>query len=152
MNGRLAVKAVIVRENTLLCVKLKDYADVIAGDYWCLPGGTLEAGETLTAGLHHEMMEETNIPPQIGSLLYISHYHANQREHLEFFFHVSNAEDYTNIDLSNASHAAEEIAALEFVNPKITHILPKFLTTEPLADQISQSLPTKVFSDLTNHS
>jgi ADP-ribose pyrophosphatase YjhB (NUDIX family) len=146
MNRRVAVKAIVVNANKLLCVRLKGYAGAIAGDYWCLPGGGIEEGEALAPALHREIIEETNIAPQLGNLLYVNHFLLDGREHLEFFFHVTNADDYLAVDLSTASHAAEEIAELDFVDPKHAHILPEFLTTEPLAEVISNPQPTKIFT------
>lgn len=146
MNRRLAVRAVILHEDKLLCVKLKGYAGTIPGDYWCLPGGTVEEGEALLSALQREMIEETNITPVIGNLIYINHFTHKGDEHLEFFFHVINTQDYIDLDLSAASHAAEEIAELAFVDPKNAHILPEFLTTEPLTEVIGNPQPTKIFT------
>lgn len=55
---------------------------------------------------------------------------------------------YKNINVSVASHTEEEIAELDFVDPKVTHILPEFLTSEPIMEQINNSWPTKIFNYL----
>lgn len=151
MDRRVAVRAVIVKNGTLLCVRLKPYDDTVIalGDnWWCTPGGSVEPGEGLVAALQREMVEETNVQPVIGAMLYVHQYEFRGKDNLEFFFHVTNAEDYLEIDLSRASHGAKEIAEIGFVNPQKTNILPKFLTTEPIAKQIAQCNPTKIFSYL----
>ena len=148
MSRRLAVRAVVFLDGKLLCVRLKSYNNVVAGDYWCLPGGTLEDTEALLPALRREIIEETNIEPKVGNLLYVQQFGKAGKEHLEFMFHVTNAADFINVDLSLASHAAKEIEILDFVDPANTHILPAFLTTEPIAEQIRTSQPVKFFDYL----
>lgn len=64
-------------------------------------------------------------------------------EFLEFFFHVTNGEDYLNIDLSKTTHGEQEIAEIGFVDPRQSQVLPTFLATEPLAEKTQG--PTIVF-------
>lgn len=146
MGRRISVRAVIVHEAKLLCVRLKNYKGSIPGDFWCLPGGTLEEGESLTGGLIREMVEETGIVPKVGNLLYVNHFKQDRQEHIEFMFHVTNTDDYLNLDLQDALYAEEEIAEIALVEPKTTRILPEYLTTEPIAEQINNSVPTKIFT------
>lgn len=136
--------------NKLLCVKLKSYPGAISGDYWCLPGGTLEEGETLIPALEREMVEETGIKPVVGELLYIQQFleKSKNKEHLEFFFHVTNSGDYQTIDLAQTTHGAEEIEAIGFVDPKNAEILPKFLTTEPLSEHAKARAAVKIFTNM----
>lgn len=146
MKRRLAARAIVLNKGRLLAVKLKSYGDAIQGNYWCLPGGSIEIGEDLVAAVRREMIEETGIEPQIGNLLYIQQFILNEMEHVEFFFHVTNSEDYLNIDLSKASHAEEEVAEIDFIDPKENHILPAFLQTEDIKSQTTNNLPTRLFS------
>lgn len=106
----------------------------------------MDDGETLTDAIKREMTEETGIPPTIGELLYVHQFTYEDSEQFEFFFHITNATDYLNIDMSLASHANKEIAEFGFVDPSATHILPKFLATENLAQHISDKAPVKTFS------
>jgi len=115
---------------------------------WCLPGGGLDEGESLLAGVEREMIEETGVEPKIGELLYVQQFAYNDKDYLEFFFHVTNADDYVNVDLSKTTHGAHEIAEIAFVDPASTNILPKFLMTEPLAEKASKPSPTTLFSFL----
>ncbi len=141
MNRRVSVRAIVYRERKLLCVRLQPYNGVSAlmANSWCTPGGGLDVREGLLDGIRREMIEETGITPKVGSLLYIQQFVTSHTdsEHLEFFFHIANAEDYLHIDLSKTSHGQVEIAEIGFVDPATTNILPKFLTTENISAKIA---------------
>jgi ADP-ribose pyrophosphatase YjhB (NUDIX family) len=57
---------VIVQDGRVLLVKRR--YEPLAGR-WSLPGGTLELGETLEAGLAREMREETGLHVDIGPVI-----------------------------------------------------------------------------------
>lgn len=138
-------------EDKLLCVRLNsNYKKnmTIKPNFWCVPGGSLDDGEPLTLGLQREIIEETGVKPEIGRLLYVQQFLHNGKEHLEFFFHVSNTKDYLDIDLSKSTHGEIEIAEIAFINPVMKSVLPKFLTLESIAEHIEVHAPTKIFSYL----
>lgn len=141
MERRVAVRAIVVHKGQLLCARLKSYKN--EGDratFWSTPGGGLDAEEDLVSGLVREMLEETGIRPDVGALLYIQQYVDSSREYLEFFFHVQNAADYVNIDLSATSHGTIEIEEIAFINPHMADVpvLPLFLKNVDLeADSMS---------------
>lgn len=152
MERRISVRGVAVHNGKLLCVRLKQYKGAlkVASEtpWWCTPGGGLDAGESLTDGIMREMLEETGITPKVGRLLYVQQFTSQGRdqEYLEFFFHIENAEDYLNIDLTKTTHGDTEIAEIAFVDPKTTNILPKFFTTEDLPTFIANNHPVKFFT------
>jgi ADP-ribose pyrophosphatase YjhB (NUDIX family) len=117
-------------------------------DYWCLPGGGLDEGETLIAGVEREMIEETGVAPVIGTLLYVQQFVHEDVDYLEFFFHITNSNDYLHIDLSKTTHGEKEIAEIGFVDPKAVTIQPEFLATEALREVAASNGPTKVISRL----
>jgi ADP-ribose pyrophosphatase YjhB (NUDIX family) len=148
MNRRIAVRGVALHEGKLLCVKLKAYGGKEAREFWCTPGGGVDTGESLLNALHREMIEETGVSPQIGKLLYIQQFPFEGEEQLEFFFEIINAPDYLTPKLQLASHAAQEISRLEFIDPKTHHILPEFFANEDIEVHIAQSGAPKIFSYL----
>ena len=106
-------------------------------DYWCTPGGGLDPHESLQAGLVREMIEETGVSPEIGKLLYIQQYHEeNGREYLEFFYHITNVDDYETIDLASTTHGEIEVAEYGFIDPAQENILPAFLQSTDIAKDI----------------
>jgi len=110
-----------------------------------LPGGTVEDGEEIKEALVRELIEETNIAPTIGELLYVHQFIHEDTEHLEFFFHIKNPEDFLSIDLSKTSHGGAEIEAIDFVDINKTVILPNFLKHESF-DTINDSVePVKFY-------
>lgn len=144
---RVTVRAVVLHEGKMLCVRQRHYAGAVMSiaDNWCIPGGGLDPGESLVDGVTREMVEETGVKPVIGKLLYIQQFAYDGTEFLEFFFHVTNATDYLDIDLSKTTHGETEIAEIAFVDPATTDILPKFLTTEPLEADAQNGI-TRIFS------
>lgn len=156
MNRRIAVRGIAMKDGKLLCARLKPYDGLVLNPsqvepWWCLPGGGLDIGESLIEGVEREFIEETGIKPKIGNLLYIQQFstpHTNT-EHLELLFHITNAVDYVNIDLSKASHGAAEIEEIDFVDPKTTNILPEFLQIEDIGSRIVANSAPKLFSFLT---
>ncbi len=150
MVRRISVRGIVLHKGKLLCVRLKPYKDSLRlkdnSDYWCLPGGGLNEGEALLAGVEREMVEETGIKPAIGNLLYVQQFAHGERDYLEFFFHIKNAEDYLRIDLSETTHGELEIAEINFIDPAVVRVLPEFLQAEPLSEVIAGNGPTKIFS------
>ena len=63
---QLAVGAVVVHDGALLMVR-RDQEP--AKGLWSVPGGRLEKGEYLSAGVAREVKEETGVEISVGSLL-----------------------------------------------------------------------------------
>jgi len=62
----VGVGAVIVRDGQVVIVKRR--YEPLAG-HWSLPGGTLELGETLEAGVIREIREETGLDVDVGPVI-----------------------------------------------------------------------------------
>ena len=150
INRRVAVRAIVTNGEEILCVKLKKFPgteSIEAQDFWCTPGGGVDIGEPLLEALEREMLEETGVIPVIGKLLYVQQFQHNDWEHLEFFFHVTNFDDYNDINLDNTTHGGLEIAEVGFIIPGDKNVMPEFLTyTDISKDVLSDS--TKFFNNL----
>ena len=150
INRRIAVRGIVIHDNKILLVRLK-HTKVVPEWVrlsWCLPGGGLWDDEAITDGLIREMIEETGVRPFIGNLLYINQFNSNDKNHIEFFFHVKNSEDYLNPDISKSSHGLEELEEIDFKDLKSTPILPEFLTQEDVIRHIEKNEPTKIFTTI----
>lgn len=76
---RTSAKAVIIREGKLLAIK--NYAP--GGDWYILPGGGQNHGESLTEALKRECMEEASIHVDPGDILFIRDYISRNHEFAE---------------------------------------------------------------------
>lgn len=129
---RVTVRGIIIKDGKLFAQRLNK-RDGGVNDYWCTPGGGLDDSESLHAGLTRELIEETGVMPVIGKLLFVQQYADEKREYLEFFFEVTNVDDYERIDLHATSHGAIEVAEFGFIDVATERILPKFLQNKDLS-------------------
>lgn len=142
---RINVRAIVWRDGKLLAVKHNDHG--AESKVWFVPGGGLDPHESLQDGVRREIMEETGVKAHVGKLLFIQQFESRRadfKEELEFFFHVENHEDFTDINLANTSHGLAEIARIEFIDPTEVDILPKMLGELPIADYIATDKPVHV--------
>jgi len=148
MDRRVAARGIIVKDGKLLAVKLKDYASdgARAIGHWVTPGGKLDPKEPLVEGVKREIKEELGIEAKVGNLLYIQQFTHHDIEQLEFFFHITNADDFLDLDLSKTSHGLEEVDEIDFIDTSTSNVLPKFLRDEDLKDL--NNIPTKIFNYL----
>ncbi len=73
---RISAKAIIVEHRRLLVLKNRDSA----GDWYMLPGGGQEHGETLPAALNRECLEEIGSGVTVGRLRFIRDYIGRHHE------------------------------------------------------------------------
>lgn len=101
-NFIIRIRAIIVHDDKLLVIRNA------ANDFYCLPGGKLELGETIHEGLKREVTEELGISPQIGRLLFTNNYIENNgNQSIEFIFEATNGEDYLDEKNLKGTHSFE---------------------------------------------
>lgn len=143
---RIGVRAIVYKDGKLLAVRHKSKSGT-QKDFWCVPGGGLDPGESLEAGLQREMREELGIDVVIGRLLFMQQFastRADCSEELEFFFLVENVGDFDVIDYTHTSHGTEELARCEFIDAANERVLPEFLGTLDLEKYTSTVQPVYV--------
>jgi ADP-ribose pyrophosphatase YjhB (NUDIX family) len=95
-------RAIIFHEGKLLVLRHP------IADYYALPGGRMEFGETIHNCVKREITEELGVEPQIGKLLFINNYVENDgNQSVEFFFEVTNNKDYINEKELKGTHSFE---------------------------------------------
>lgn len=139
---RNSAKAIIIRNGALLCTKNVGWR---GDDFYLLPGGGQEHGETLTQALERECREEIGARVRVGQLRYVRDYigknHAFSERHsgvhaVEFMFECELLEEP---DVSNVTNPDSGQVGLVWIglNELHTHqIFPSDLTrllasTEP---------------------
>jgi 8-oxo-dGTP diphosphatase len=95
MYIRISAKAIIIQDGRLLAIQKQDPA----GDYYILPGGGQNPGETLLQALQRECMEETGVAVAPGELRFVREYIG---QHHEF---ASWDSDLHQIELMFTCHA-----------------------------------------------
>lgn len=80
MGIRNSAKAIIVQDDKLLAIKMKDEE----GDFYILPGGGQEQGENLHEALTRECIEELGEEVEIGELIFVREYIGKNHEHSAF--------------------------------------------------------------------
>lgn len=140
-NRRVNVRGIIYKDGKLFCQKLKNSHTLHSSEFWSTPGGGLDFGESLQEGLVREMIEETGVTPEIGNLLFIQQFMDGEREQLEFFYHITNADDYEVLDLDTTTHGTIEVDEYGFIDPKTTAVKPTFLAERDIETAISASSP-----------
>lgn len=158
IERRVTVRGIVADENGhVFAVKHTDRNTGGESEFWALPGGGLDIGESLTDGLTREFEEELGIVPEIGRLLFVqqfryTHRTGKQTEKMEFFFHVSNTNEFqSDIDLSKTSHG-HELARVAFIDPASSDLLPDFLQTTSLREFIDTNQPVRFVNNLDRES
>lgn len=147
---RINVRAIIYQDGKLLAVRHKA-RDGSPAPYYAIPGGGLDPQESLTDGLKRELLEETGVDASIGRLLFIQQFPSRRSkclEELEFFFEITNPQDFTAIDLENTSHGHKELAVCEFITPSQSVVYPVFLQTIDVRAYVDQVRPVLVVDNL----
>ena len=126
MTPRIKVRGLITHGNKAFLVRLEN-----SPDFWCIPGGGWEQGETLTDTLTREIIEELGITPKVGNLLYIQQFGGKGNyTPPEFIFHITNGQDFIHVDLEKTTHGKAEIREFGFFDPRTVPFLPEFIADE----------------------
>jgi mutator protein MutT len=108
----VGVGAVIVNDGKVVLVKRR--FEPLAGQ-WSLPGGRLELGETLEAGLAREMLEETGLQVQVGPVVDVFDRILLDPERKVRYHYV--LIDYLCRPIGGSLTHGSDVAAAEFVDP-----------------------------------
>tara|TARA_Y100000310_G_C20566014_1_gene755534 strand:- start:727 stop:1101 length:375 start_codon:yes stop_codon:yes gene_type:complete len=114
-----STKAVIVNDGRYLLVRRSDGSKAYKGA-WEFPGGKLDDGESLEAGLRRETLEETNLV--VGALGNLRKYnHSDKERTVEFNFFL--VEDFRgDVVLSDEHTDYEWVSEEELDNYKLTPV------------------------------
>ena len=134
---RVRARAIITHEDKLLIVK-----NSRGNNYYALPGGHVDAGETPFTCIGRELFEELGVEATIVRLLYVYTFALKDGEQcLEFLFEVMNGEKFHTDEYTNASHA-HELSEVKWIGKEDDvqllpdRILQDFKNGELLSDEV----------------
>ena len=108
----VGVGAVIVQDGKIVLIKRR--YEPLAGR-WSLPGGRLELGETLEAGVSREMLEETGLEIDVGPVIEVfDRILLDQERQVRFHYVLI---DYLCRPLGGTLRAGSDVNAAIFVAP-----------------------------------
>jgi 8-oxo-dGTP diphosphatase len=128
---RNSVKAIIIRNNQLLCIQKKD----ISGFYYLLPGGGQEKNETFIHTLERECKEELGADVKVGKLLFIREYigchhefkNTDDNHQVEFMFECILLSEPNILKATNLDDLQEGLEWIDLNNTKSYRVYPKVL-------------------------
>lgn len=108
----VGVGAVIIADGKVVLIKRK--YEPLAGQ-WSLPGGRLELGETLEAGLAREMLEETGLEIDVGPVIEVfDRILLDEQRHVRFHYVLI---DYLCRPLGGTLKAGSDVDEAIWVDP-----------------------------------
>ena len=107
----IVCRAFIFRGNKILLCKQKKPSR----DFWTLPGGSVEKGETLEECIRREMFEEIGIKLETEQMLFVRELINPSRHRIEFYFLMKNPKD---IGILNKLKPCNEIGQAVFFDIK----------------------------------
>jgi len=128
----VGVGAVILQDAKVVLVKRR--FEPLAGQ-WSLPGGRLELGETLEAGLAREMLEETGLRVHVGPVVDVFDRILLDPERRVRYHYV--LIDYLCRPTGGTLMHGSDVAAAEFVDPSD---MPRFKLTPKATSVIEKAL------------
>lgn len=137
-NFVIRIRAIIFHNDKLLVMRNS------ANDFYCIPGGKMELGETIHECLKREITEELGIEPKIGRLLFTNNYMEKDGDQsIEFHFEVTNGADYMDEQKLEGTHSFEFNDICWVGKNDSKTILPK-----PIQDYLNDGT---LISDIVRH-
>lgn len=100
-------------------------------DYYALPGGKMDEGESPLECIHREIMEEFGVEIESPKLLYVHNWKNKEGiQNLEFFFLIKNGEDFKDLENKDRTHAFE-LFEIKWIDREIEiNLLPEIILEE----------------------
>lgn len=130
----VGVAAVVLRNSQVLLVQRSREP---AKGLWGLPGGMLELGETLTQGVHREVLEECGVGIEVGPLVGV--FEPMQRDaegRLRYHYVVL---DYLARYVSGELHAADDADDARWVALDALERLPMLAETRAIIRKAAEN-------------
>lgn len=127
-NGKIQIRcrALIVNDGKLLVVK---HAEEF--DYYALPGGKLDSGETPLGCIKREIKEELGVDVAEPKLAYVYRWKSkDSTDNLDFIFWIEDGKDFLDLTKNERSHAYEIFEMRWIDKGENINLLPKEIKNE----------------------
>ena len=149
MNGRqypdrpvVGVGAVIVSDGRVVLIRRR--FEPLAGQ-WSLPGGIVELGETLEAGVAREMLEETGLQVEVGPVIEVfDRIYTDESKRVRYHYVLV---DYLCWPVGGELHAGGDVDAAVLVDPadlRDYHLTDKATAVITRGLQLAREAPRSV--------
>ncbi len=101
----ITCRAFILLKNKLLLCKQR----VPKRDFWTLPGGSVQIGETLSECVSREIYEEIGLELEANQILFIRELIAYPRHRIEFYFSIKELNDVRLLDSISPHNEVEDL-------------------------------------------
>lgn len=149
---RNTARAVIVRESHILLLRKSGQP---RGEWYALPGGGQETGESLVEALERECLEEIGSAVGVGRLAHVAEFckrrdtqPPSKRHLVEFFFHCHVPDDYRPQNGPKPDKHQVEVVWMKLEALPSCKIYPQYLATcLPASGSRDQDFYLGVFQD-----
>jgi ADP-ribose pyrophosphatase YjhB (NUDIX family) len=131
-------RGVIIYKNKILLVKHSG-----AGNYYALPGGHMDYGETPEDCIKREILEELGIGTKIGKLFYVNVFKDKtcNKVSLEMMFEIKNSKDFTDLEKLKGLQRSHDFEIEEIVwvdKQSNINLRPTFAWEDFIADEFTK--------------
>lgn len=119
-----ACRAFIFFQNKILLCKQKNPPR----DFWTLPGGSLEEGETLVNCISREIFEEIGITFEIDKMLFVRELINSSRHRIEFYFLTKKLDDKNIYQKITPCNEIKEVRFFSIEELKSVNLKPNCLS------------------------